>query len=115
MQKKIFVITIGHLLFFNTQSLTITNENINLNDSSFEELKFGYVGVYNPEKKTVACTKLSQSCESEEKTFSEVTMINCCDECKGKIIGTCKNLKYDPTKKLSENDESPFFFITTEQ
>lgn len=113
MQKEFFIMLIGSFVFFNM--LAVVNENLNLSDSSFEELRFGYVGVYNPDKKTVTCTKLSQSNEIEKKIFSKVSLVNCCDECKGKIIGTCKNLKYDPTKRLSDSAESPFFFITTEQ
>jgi len=90
-------------------------EKVNLIDSSFEELKTGYSGVYDPEEKTARCTKFSQATGEDEMQFSEVKMIGCCDQCTGKIIGTCKNPKYDPTIKAGDNQEPPFFFITTDQ
>ena len=90
-----------------------SEKNINLRDSSFEQLHTGYVGVYNPEAKTVLCTKITCAHNGpEEIEFVGVKAKNCLEVCKGKMIGTYKNVNYNPCQEADEKCEPPFFVLS---
>ncbi len=90
-----------------------SEKNINLRDSSFEQLHTGYVGVYNPETKAVLCTKVTCAHNGpEEIEFVGVKAKNCLEVCTGKMIGTYKNIDYNPCQEADEKCEPPFFVLS---
>lgn len=103
-------------LLFMQLPVQAQEEKVNLIDSSFESLRSGYVGVYNPEAHTVTCSKISHDRGPEEVAFSSVKSLNCCESCSGKIIGTYKNPKYNPCTNACKNQEpEPPFYLLVEQ
>ena len=93
-------------------------ENINLHDSAFEKLRTGYVGAYNPETNSILCTKIRSANGPDSVAdieFHDVKVANCLEVCKGKIIGTFKNMRYNPCQEADEHCESPFFVLSIDQ
>ena len=93
-------------------TLNGNGKNINLRDSAFEELHTGYVGTYNPETKTVLCTKVTCANGPEEIEFVGVKSSNCLEVCTGKMIGTYKNTNYNPCQEADATCEPPFFVLS---
>ena len=102
-------------LLFMQLSVRAQEEKVNLIDSSFESLRSGYVGVYNPEKQIVTCSKISHDRGPEEVVFSSVKSLDCCENCSGRIIGTYKNPKYDACVKACKEQGPPFYLLTVDQ